>query len=111
MVHILEVKSSTDNRETQVQFLLDQQVHKPYGKNNKMQLALAAKYIGASIATLGLGGAAIGIALVFVALINGTSRNPSLRATLFPQAILGFALSEACGLFCLMISFLLLYAV
>ncbi|CQB88576.1 hypothetical protein GCM10025768_28370 [Microbacterium pseudoresistens] len=76
-----------------------------------MQLALAAKYIGASIATLGLGGAAIGIALVFVALINGTSRNPSLRSTLFPQAILGFALSEACGLFCLMISFLLLYAV
>ena len=76
-----------------------------------MQLALAAKYIGASIATLGLGGAAIGIALVFVALINGTSRNPSLRSTLFPQAILGFAWSEACGLFCLMISFLLLYAV
>lgn len=76
-----------------------------------MQLALAAKYIGASIATLGLGGAAIGIALVFVALINGTSRNPSLRSTLFPQAILGFALAEACGLFCLMVSFLLLYAV
>ncbi|YP_001621426.1 ATPase subunit 9 (mitochondrion) [Debaryomyces hansenii] len=76
-----------------------------------MQLALAAKYIGASMATLGLGGAAIGIALVFVALINGTSRNPSLRATLFPQAILGFALAEACGLFCLMMSFLLLYAV
>lgn len=43
-----------------------------------MQLALAAKYIGASIATLGLGGAAIGIALVFVALIIGTSRNSSL---------------------------------
>ncbi|KAI5952211.1 hypothetical protein CANMA_003517 [Candida margitis] len=64
-----------------------------------MQIALAAKYIGASIATLGLGGAAIGIALVFVALINGTSRNPSLRSTLFPQAILGFALSEACALF------------
>ena len=76
-----------------------------------MQLALAAKYIGASIATIGLGGAAIGIALVFVALINGTSRNPSLRSTLFPQAILGFALAEACGLFSLMISFLLLYCV
>lgn len=76
-----------------------------------MQLVLAAKYIGASIATLGLAGSAIGIALIFVALINGTTRNPSLRATIFPQAILGFALAEACGLFCLMISFLLLYAV
>lgn len=76
-----------------------------------MQLVLAAKYIGAGISTLALGGAAIAIALVFVALINGTSRNPSLRSILFPQAILGFALAEACGLFALMISFILLYAV
>nr|YP_008578727.1 ATP synthase F0 subunit 9 [Candida prachuapensis]AGW07380.1 ATP synthase F0 subunit 9 [Candida prachuapensis] len=76
-----------------------------------MQLALAAKYMGASMATMGLGGAAMGIATVFVALINGTSRNPSLRSTLFPQAITGFALAEACGLFSLMVSFLLLYGV
>nr|YP_009935158.1 Atp9 [Metschnikowia drosophilae]QNS23014.1 Atp9 [Metschnikowia drosophilae]QNS23025.1 Atp9 [Metschnikowia drosophilae] len=76
-----------------------------------MQLVLAAKYIGAAMATLGLGGAAMGIAMVFVALMNGTSRNPSLRSTLFPQAILGFALAEACGLFSLMMAFLLLYAV
>lgn len=76
-----------------------------------MQIALCGKYIAAGIATLGLGGAAIGIAMIFVALINGTSRNPSIRSTIFPQAILGFALSEACGLFCLLVSFLLLYAV
>lgn len=76
-----------------------------------MQLVLAAKYIGAGISTIGLLGAGIGIAIVFAALINGVSRNPSLRDTLFPMAILGFALSEATGLFCLMISFLLLYAV
>ncbi|CAK7919986.1 ATP synthase subunit c (mitochondrion) [[Candida] anglica] len=76
-----------------------------------MQLALAAKYMGAAMASLGLGGAAMGIALVFVALMNGTARNPSLRSTLFPQAILGFALAEACGTFCTMMSFLLLYGV
>jgi F-type H+-transporting ATPase subunit c len=76
-----------------------------------MQLVLAGKYIGSGIATIGLLGAGIGIALVFAALINGTARNPSVRATLFTYAILGFALSEATGLFCLMISFLLLYAV
>ena len=76
-----------------------------------MQLALAAKYIGASIATLGLGGAAIGIALVLVPSLNGPSRTPPSPPPSFPQAILGFALAEACGLFCLMISFLLLYAV
>lgn len=76
-----------------------------------MQLALCGKYIAAGIATLGLGGAAIGIAMVFVALINGTVRNPSLRSVIFPQAILGFALTEAMGLFCLLVSFLLLYAI
>nr|YP_009918668.1 Atp9 [Metschnikowia mauinuiana]YP_009918686.1 Atp9 [Metschnikowia mauinuiana]YP_009919750.1 Atp9 [Metschnikowia hawaiiensis]QMJ95704.1 Atp9 [Metschnikowia mauinuiana]QMJ95722.1 Atp9 [Metschnikowia mauinuiana]QMJ95725.1 Atp9 [Metschnikowia mauinuiana]QMJ95743.1 Atp9 [Metschnikowia mauinuiana]QMQ98375.1 Atp9 [Metschnikowia hawaiiensis] len=76
-----------------------------------MQLVLAAKYMGAGMSTLALGGSSMAMALVFVALINGTSRNPSLRSTLFPQAILGFALAEACGLFALMMAFLLLYAV
>uniref|UniRef100_A0A060RCS0 ATP synthase subunit 9, mitochondrial n=1 Tax=Blastobotrys adeninivorans TaxID=409370 RepID=A0A060RCS0_BLAAD len=76
-----------------------------------MHLVLAGKYIGAGISTIGLLGAGIGIAIVFAALINGTSRNPSVRSTLFTYAILGFALAEATGLFCLMISFLLLYAV
>lgn len=76
-----------------------------------MQLVLAGKYIGAGLATIGLLGAGIGIAIVFAALINGTARNPSIRSALFTYAILGFALSEATGLFCLMISFMLLFAV
>ena len=38
------------------------------------------------------------------------SRNPSLKQQLFSYAILGFALSEAMGLFCLMMAFLLLFA-
>ncbi|AAS50174.1 AMI007Wp (mitochondrion) [Eremothecium gossypii ATCC 10895] len=76
-----------------------------------MQLVLAAKYIGAGISTIGLLGAGIGIAIVFAALIQGVSRNPSMKDTLFQFAILGFAISEATGLFCLMISFLLLYGV
>ncbi|YP_054496.1 ATPase complex subunit 9 (mitochondrion) [Kluyveromyces lactis] len=54
-----------------------------------MQLVLAAKYIGAGISTIGLLGAGIGIAIVFSALIQGVSRNPSLKDTLFPFAILG----------------------
>ena len=37
-------------------------------------------------------------------------RNPSLKQQLFSYAILGFALSEAMGLFCLMMAFLLLFA-
>nr|YP_009454574.1 Atp9p [Kazachstania sinensis]AUG33502.1 Atp9p [Kazachstania sinensis] len=76
-----------------------------------MQLVLAAKYIGAGIATIGLLGAGIGIAIVFAALINAVGRNPSMKETLFGYSILGMALSEATGLFCLMISFILLFAV
>merc|ERR1712012_280508 len=39
--------------------------------------------------------------------IIGYARNPSLKQQLFSYAILGFALSEAMGLFCLMMAFLL----
>ncbi|PRD25175.1 UNVERIFIED_CONTAM: NADH-ubiquinone oxidoreductase chain 2 [Trichonephila clavipes] len=52
----------------------------------------AAKYIGAGVATLGLIGAGIGVGTVFSALIQGVSRNPSVRGQLFTYAILGFAL-------------------
>jgi F0F1-type ATP synthase membrane subunit c/vacuolar-type H+-ATPase subunit K len=46
----------------------------------------AAKIIGSGLATIGLAGAGVGIGLVFAALINGTSRNPSLRPQLFSYA-------------------------
>ena len=70
----------------------------------------AAKYIGSGIATLGLIGAGIGVGIVFASLIQGVSRNPSVHGQIFTYAILGFALSEATGLFALMMSFLLLYS-
>ena len=69
----------------------------------------SAKIIGAGLATIGLIGAGVGVGLVFSALINSTSRNPSLRSQLFSYTILGFALTEALGLFALMMAFLLLY--
>lgn len=52
----------------------------------------------------------IGIGVVFGCLIIGYARNPSLKQQIFSYAILGFALSEAMGLFCLMIAFLMLFA-
>ena len=52
-----------------------------------------------------------GLALaVFGSLIIGYARNPPLKQQLFSYAILGFALSEAMGLFCLMVAFLILFA-
>lgn len=70
----------------------------------------AAKFIGAGAATVGVAGSGAGIGSVFGSLIIGYSRNPSLKQQLFSYAILGFALSEAMGLFCLMMAFLILFA-
>ncbi|KAG0050592.1 ATPase complex subunit 9 [Gryganskiella cystojenkinii] len=70
----------------------------------------SAKIIGAGLATIGLAGAGVGIGTVFAALVNSTARNPSIKAQLFSYTILGFALTEAIGLFALMMAFLLLYS-
>jgi len=73
-------------------------------------LLAAAKIIGAGLATISIAGAGVGIGIVFASLINGTARNPSIKAQLFSYTVLGFALTEAMGLFGLMMSFLLLYS-
>jgi F-type H+-transporting ATPase subunit c len=73
-------------------------------------MLMAAKLIGAGLATIALAGAAIGVGIIFGSLITGTSRNPALRKELFNTAILGFALTEALGLFALMMALIFLYA-
>ena len=70
----------------------------------------AAKFIGAGVATGGLAGSGVGLGVVRGAYIIGVSRNPSLQGELFKICILGFALTEAIALFCLMMAFLLLFA-
>jgi len=74
-------------------------------------MLMVAKIIGTGLATTGLIGAGVGIGIVFGSLILGVARNPSLSGPLFSYAILGFAFSEATGLFALMMAFLLLYIV
>ncbi|XP_073984682.1 ATP synthase, subunit C isoform X2 [Rhodnius prolixus] len=70
----------------------------------------AAKYIGAGAATVGVAGSGVGMGIVFGALMIGYARNPTLKQQLFMYAILGFALTEATGLFCILIAFLILFA-
>jgi len=70
----------------------------------------AAKLIGAGLATISLIGGGLGAGMVFAALINGTSRNPTLKGELFTLSILAFSLIEAISLFGLMIVFLILFA-
>ena len=73
-------------------------------------LLASAKLIAAGIATVGVLGAGVGIGIVFGSYMIAVARNPSMRTTLFPIMILGFALSEATALFALMMAFLLLFA-
>ncbi|VDN25518.1 unnamed protein product [Cylicostephanus goldi] len=70
----------------------------------------AAKYIGAGAATIGAAGSGAGIGSVFAALISGYARNPKLKMELFSCALLGFALSELMGLFCITMAFMILFA-
>ena len=69
------------------------------------EIVSGAKFIGAGAATIGAAGSGAGIGTVFGYLIIGYARNPTLKQQLFIYAILGFAISEAMGLFYLLISF------
>lgn len=75
-----------------------------------LRLLVGLKYLGAGLSTLALIGPGIGIGIVFASLINGTSRNPTIKGQLFTYTILGFALVEAIALFALMVTFLILFA-
>lgn len=72
-------------------------------------MVVAAKLIGAGLATIGLAGAGAGIGNVFGSLLIAVSRNPNEKDELFRLAILGFALTEAIALFALMMAFLILF--
>ncbi|EAW79051.1 hCG2040185, partial [Homo sapiens] len=78
----------------------------------------AAKFIDAGAITIGVShhtqptivtGSGAGIAMVSGNLIIHYAISPSLKEQLF-YAILDFALSEAMGLFCLTVTFLILFA-
>jgi F-type H+-transporting ATPase subunit c len=72
---------------------------------------VAAKYIGAGLACLGMGGAGIGVGLIFANYLVGALRNPSAADGQFARLIFGFAVTEALGIFSLLVALLLLFAV
>ncbi len=72
---------------------------------------IAAKYIGAGIATIGLAGAAMGVGNIFGSFLSGALRNPSASQSQFGNLIFGFAITEALGIFSFLIALLLLFAV
>ena len=71
----------------------------------------AAKFIGAGIACIGMGGAGIGVGLIFANYLSGALRNPSAADGQFARLIFGFAVTEALGIFSLLVALLLLFVV
>ena len=71
----------------------------------------AAKLIGAGIACIGMGGAGVGVGVIFGNYLAGALRNPAAAASPFSNLIFGFAVTEALGIFSLVIALLLLFAI
>jgi F-type H+-transporting ATPase subunit c len=71
---------------------------------------IAAKYIGAGIACIGMGGGGAGVGTTFYHPLPAPMRNPSAAQGQFGNLIFGFAVTEALGIFSLLIALLLLFA-
>lgn len=70
----------------------------------------AAKYIGAGLAAMGMIGAGAGLGVLFGNYLQAAIRNPAAAASQQPMLFLGMALTEAMGIFALVIALLLRYA-
>ncbi len=68
-----------------------------------------AAAIGAGIACIGMGGAGIGLGNIFGSYLSGALRNPSAADGQFGRLIFGFAVTEALGIFSLLIALLLVF--
>ena len=69
----------------------------------------SAKLIGAGLATMALAGVGIGLGMLFSSFLAGALRNPSAAQRIFPNMMLGFALTESVALFALVIEFIILF--
>jgi len=69
----------------------------------------SVKYIGVGLTTLGMLGAAIGVANIFASLLSAISRNPSAAEQLQRLALIGAGLTEAMGLFAFVLAILILF--
>lgn len=74
-------------------------------------LKLLGKFIGAGLASVGMGAAAIGVGLIFAAAINGMARNPAQADNLKPFAFVAMAFAEFMGIVAIAVAMLLLFAI
>ncbi len=65
------------------------------------------QFLGAGIACIGMGLAALGVGNIFGNFLSGALRNPSAADKQFSNAMVGAALAEGLGIFCFVIAILL----
>ncbi len=69
----------------------------------------AFKYLAVGAMSIGMLGAALGVAAIFAALLNAIARNPSAEAKMARYAIIGAGMAEAIGIFALCIAMILIF--
>jgi len=69
----------------------------------------AASLLGAGIACLGMGLTGIGLGQIFGNYLSSAIRNPAAADGQFGRLIFGFAVTEAMGIFSLLVALLLLF--
>lgn len=72
---------------------------------------LLGKYIGAGLACVAMGGAGVGVGTIFGNFLQAAIRNPAAAQQQFGNLIFGFAVTEALGIFGLLIALLLLFVI
>ncbi len=74
-------------------------------------IAEMGQFIGAGLASVGMGGAAIGVGAVVGNYLAGALRNPSAAAGQTATMFIGIAFAEALGIFSFLVALLLMFAV
>lgn len=72
---------------------------------------LLSQYIGAGLACVAMGGAAIGVGNVVGNYLAGALRNPAAAASQQATMFIGIAFAEALGIFGFLVALLLMFAV
>ena len=72
-------------------------------------IAEMGKFIGAGLATIGLGGAGIGVGHIAGNFLSGALRNPSAAAGQTATMFIGIAFAEALGIFSFLVALLLMF--
>jgi len=71
---------------------------------------IAMKYIGASLCSIGMTGAALAIGNIFSSFFNAIARNPSAANKIEKYIYIAVGLAEAMGIFAVLLAFLILFS-